>query len=87
MKQIMSCQLETKESQFMILTNSSMKKDFSPQDVVSYSDYAQGFKGGFNYLKDFDVVGVLPLLGRDSNVGRNETVCVILSFKCSTKYK
>lgn len=51
------------ESRLQIMTNNSLKVQFSPQDVVSCSEYAQGCEGGFPYViagkyaQDF---GVLP---------------------------
>ena len=79
------------ESRLMILTNSSMKKVFSPQDVVSCSEYAQGCEGGFPYLiagkyaEDFGVVEeeCFPYLGRDSEC-REKRNC--MRYR-STKYK
>lgn len=62
------------ESRLMIMSKGSMEKVFSPQDVVSCSEYAQGCEGGFPYLiagkyaEDFGIVeeSCYPYLGRDS---------------------
>ena len=62
------------ESRLRIATNNSLQKVFSPQDVVSCSEYAQGCAGGFPYLiagkygEDFGVVeeSCFPYLGHDS---------------------
>ncbi len=61
------------ESRLLIASNAS-QKIFSPQDVVSCSEYAQGCDGGFTYLiagkyaEDFGVVEeqCYPYLGHDS---------------------
>lgn len=63
------------ESRLMIMSKGSVKKVFSPQDVVSCSEYAQGCEGGFPYLiagkyaEDFGVVeeSCLPYLGVDTS--------------------
>ena len=50
------------EARYRLMTNNSMQPIFSPQDVVSCSEYAQGCEGGFPYLiagkyaEDFGVV-------------------------------
>lgn len=62
------------ESRLLILSNSTSNKVFSPQDVVSCSEYSQGCEGGFPYLiagkyaEDFGVVeeSCFPYLARDS---------------------
>ncbi|KFM62597.1 Dipeptidyl peptidase 1, partial [Stegodyphus mimosarum] len=51
------------ESRLRIMTNNTLKVVFSPQDIVSCSEYSQGCEGGFPYViagkyaQDF---GVLP---------------------------
>lgn len=62
------------ESRLMIMSKNSIKKVFSPQDVVGCSEYAQGCAGGFPYLiagkyaEDFGVVeeSCFPYMGSDS---------------------
>ncbi len=62
------------EARLKIMTNNSMNKVFSPQDVVSCSEYSQGCEGGFPYLiagryaKDFGVVEeeCYPYIGSDT---------------------
>jgi cathepsin C len=50
------------EARYRLLTNNTKQPVFSPQDVVSCSEYAQGCEGGFPYLiagkygEDFGVV-------------------------------
>lgn len=61
------------ESRLRIATNNEVKLVFSPQDVVSCSEYSQGCEGGFPYLiagkyaQDFGVVteDCDPYTGRD----------------------
>ncbi|GFT78852.1 dipeptidyl peptidase 1 [Nephila pilipes] len=38
------------ESRLRIMTNNSLKVNFSPQDIVSCSKYSQGCNGGFPYV-------------------------------------
>lgn len=62
------------ESRLMILSKNSIKKVFSPQDVVGCSEYSQGCSGGFPYLiagkyaEDFGVVeeSCFRYMGSDS---------------------
>ena len=50
------------EARVRLITNNTLQPVFSPQDVVSCSEYAQGCEGGFPYLiagkyaEDFGVV-------------------------------
>ena len=50
------------EARLRILTNNTVQDVFSPQDVISCSEYSQGCEGGFEYLiagkyaEDFGVV-------------------------------
>ena len=69
------------ESRLMIMSKGSVKKVFSPQDVVSCSEYAQGCEGGFPYLiagkyaEDFGVAeeSCFPYLGADTSRAPCET--------------
>ncbi|KAF0306549.1 Dipeptidyl peptidase 1 [Amphibalanus amphitrite] len=76
------------ESQVRILTNNTQQPVFSPQDIVSCSEYSQGCDGGFPYLiagkyaKDFGVVAEscneyqavdTATCGTDSSCGRTYT--------------
>ena len=62
------------EARLRIATNNRLQPVFSPQDVVSCSEYAQGCEGGFPYLiagkyaEDFGVVeeSCFPYLGQDA---------------------
>ncbi|NXT94959.1 CATC peptidase, partial [Anhinga rufa] len=62
------------EARIRILTNNTQKPIFSPQQVVSCSQYSQGCDGGFPYLiagkyvQDFGVVeeDCFPYTARDS---------------------
>ncbi|NXP90867.1 CATC peptidase, partial [Passerina amoena] len=62
------------EARIRILTNNTQKPVFSPQQVVSCSQYSQGCDGGFPYLiggkyvQDFGVVeeDCFPYTGQDS---------------------
>ncbi|XP_054719292.1 LOW QUALITY PROTEIN: dipeptidyl peptidase 1-like [Uloborus diversus] len=63
------------ESRLRIMTNNSLKVTFSPQDIVSCSDYSQGCEGGFpyaiagKYAQDFGVVpeDCFPYEGHDGD--------------------
>lgn len=69
------------ESRLMIMSKKSIEMVFSPQDVVSCSEYAQGCEGGFPYLiagkyaEDFGVVEekCFPYLGTDSKCVESST--------------
>jgi len=70
------------ESQVRIMTNNTQTPVFSPQDIVSCSEYAQGCDGGFPFLiagkhaKDFGVVAEScnAYLGTDTaTCGTDET--------------
>ncbi|MBN3304004.1 dipeptidyl peptidase 1 [Amia ocellicauda] len=62
------------ESRVRIMTNNTQQPIFSPQQVVSCSEYSQGCDGGFPYLiagkyiQDFGVVeeSCFPYIGSDS---------------------
>ncbi len=72
------------ESRLRIATDNNLQKVFSPQDVVSCSEYAQGCEGGFPYLiagkygEDFGVIeeSCYPYLGHDSSCQPKETGCL-----------
>ncbi|KAM9853412.1 dipeptidyl peptidase 1 [Aulostomus maculatus] len=64
------------EARIRILTNNSESPVFSPQQVVSCSEYSQGCDGGFPYLigkyiQDFGIVdeSCFPYIGKDSPCG------------------
>lgn len=69
------------ESRLMIDSKMALKKVFSPQDVVSCSEYAQGCEGGFPYLiagkyaEDFGLVeeACFPYRGSDSRCSELST--------------
>ena len=68
------------EARIRKMTNGTMQPVFSPQDVVSCSEYAQGCEGGFPYLiagkyaEDFGVVEeeCYPYRAHDSTCQENE---------------
>lgn len=80
------------ESRLLILSNHSTEVIFSPQEVVSCSELAQGCEGGFPYLiagryaQDFGVVEekCYPYLGRDSKCKASSDMC---ARYYSTDYK
>lgn len=64
------------EARVRILTNNSQAPIFSPQQVVSCSEYSQGCDGGFPYLigkyvQDFGIVdeSCFPYVAKDSPCG------------------
>eukprot|EP00118_Oscarella_pearsei_P028816 m.3010 g.3010 ORF g.3010 m.3010 type:complete len:457 (+) comp9006_c0_seq1:42-1412(+) len=71
------------EARERILTNNSVQNVYSPQDVVSCSEYSQGCEGGFVYLtagkyaEDFGVVeeSCNPYLGRDTPTCKTNQNC------------
>lgn len=68
------------ESRLRIMTNNTVQVVFSPQDVVSCSEYSQGCDGGFPYViagkyaQDFGVIpeGCYPYEGRDDQCSAKE---------------
>ena len=69
-------------SRLKILSNGAIEKIFSPQDVVSCSEYSQGCDGGFPYLigkyaDDFGVVeeDCFPYTARDDSCSHEPKEC------------
>ncbi|XP_071485947.1 dipeptidyl peptidase 1-like [Diadema antillarum] len=70
-------------SRLQIATNNTVKKVFSPQDIVACSQYAQGCEGGFAYLtagkyaEDFGVVeeSCYPYQGKDMSCSKEKPNC------------
>lgn len=64
------------EARIRVLTNNSQTPTFSPQQIVSCSEYSQGCDGGFPYLigkyaQDYGVVeeSCFPYVGKDTPCG------------------
>lgn len=64
------------EARIRVLTNNSQTPTFSPQQIVSCSEYSQGCDGGFPYLigkyaQDFGIVeeSCFPYVGKDTPCG------------------
>lgn len=64
------------EARIRVLSNNSQTPTFSPQQIVSCSEYSQGCDGGFPYLigkyaQDFGVVeeSCFPYVGKDTPCG------------------
>lgn len=64
------------EARVRVLTNNSQTPTFSPQQIVSCSEYSQGCDGGFPYLigkyaQDFGIVeeSCFPYVGKDTPCG------------------
>ncbi len=69
-------------SRFMIQSDGKIQKVFSPQDVVSCSEYSQGCMGGFPYLigkyaDDFGLVeeSCFPYVGKDLECKEMDSKC------------